>query len=603
MASNTRQTDKGYTFPIGDAEAAAEYWTNSVSWSQSLQIWNEPIPLPDPCGEGELAAINIELLKFFERLKGLKKWGDLYINGTLNKITQVTSLVRSTSKIIAAILKTLVQRLRDYLIGKIRAGIQDLIDMLLPTVTKAIKNTIIQRVIDNILCKFKDIISGLIEMVGDFLFELIGKIVNVPFCAASQWTNGLINKLASDLDKALGPILDAINDVLGPVTKIVGNIFQALDFILGFESFLCAKPNCPEIKDFKADPFWGGPSQKDIDDFNSFLPVPSDADVISTVDGWTKNLPIFGGTLGQYDGTLPDSITNCDPSAYRCGPPRIEIFGGGGAGAAGKAVVDRLGRIIGVDLTFGGSNYNTPPFVSIVDNCRNGNYAAAYTIIDEDPDSPTSGQVIDIVITSPGGGYIPTPNGKTEFDLDDEDVTGDTETNDYVICLTGFEIISTGIGYKPTDSITITPNIPDLNAVVAITESGQILSIELSNRICGLTEIPSIDVDSDDGSGVDIKPIFEIVNVSDTNPYDNSDSFGAVCSTDSDCPPGQMCLNGRCVNMTCSIDTDCPTGFICLNGICVDENLFKDTILIDDLRNLAAARSSVGIVRVVDCVN
>ena len=73
MASNTRQTDKGYTFPIGDSAAQAEYWTNSIAWQQSLQIWNEPVSLPDPCGSGELSAINIQLLKFFEALKGLKK--------------------------------------------------------------------------------------------------------------------------------------------------------------------------------------------------------------------------------------------------------------------------------------------------------------------------------------------------------------------------------------------------------------------------------------------------------------------------------------------------------------------------------------------------
>lgn len=605
MASNTRQTDKGYTFAD---TAKAESWITSVAYGQALQLYKEPISLPDPCGTGELAAINIELLKFFQKLKGLKKWGNLYINGTLNKIGKVTSLVRSTSQIIGAILKTIVQRLRDYLIGKIRAGIQDLIDMLLPTVAKAIKNTIVQRVIDNIFCKFKDLISGLIEMVGDFLFELIGKVINIPFCAATQWTNALINKLAADLDKALGPILDAINDVLGPVTKIVGSVFQALDFILGFESFLCAKPNCPEIKDFKADPFWGGPSQKDIDNFNNFLPVPSDSDIISGVDNWTKNLPIFGGTLGQFDGTIPDSITECDTSAYRCGPPKIEIFGGGGFGAAGKAVIDRVGKIVGVDLTFGGSGYNSPPFVSIVDNCQNGDYASAYSIIDDDPDSPTSGQVIDIVIVSSGCGYLPEPNGRTEFD--DEGVSGDNEINEYIICLSGFDIISTGVDYEPTDQIVITPNIPNLNAIVAITESGQILSIDLANKVCGLTEIPSIEVKSKNGSGVDIRPKFDIVNISNTNPYDtkslSSDEFGGVCSTDSDCPSGQICVNGKCVNAICSIDSDCPDGFICVNGRCVDGNIFSgDTILIDDPRNLSTV-TSVGranIIRVVDCVN
>ncbi len=49
-------------------------------------------------------------------------------------------------------------------------------------------------------------------------------------------------------------------------------------------------------------------------------------DIVEGATGWTKDLPIFGGTLGQYDGTLPDSVTSCDTSAFKCGPPTVEIF-------------------------------------------------------------------------------------------------------------------------------------------------------------------------------------------------------------------------------------------------------------------------------------
>jgi len=617
-----RQTGKSYSF--FDPEKS-EVWYNSVAFASGAQLWSEPVALPDPCGVGSLGAINTQLHIFFQKIKALKAWGELYINGAINKIGKITSLIRKTSQIISAILKSLIQRLRDYLIGKIRAGIQDLIDMLLPTVAKSIKNTIIQKIIDTILCKFKDIISDLIQMVGDFLFELIGKIVNVPFCAALQWTNGLINKLASDIDKAIGPILDAINDVIGDVSKVVGSIFEALDFILGFESFLCQQPNCPEIKDFKTDPFWGGPTKKQIDDFKNFLPVPSSSELINTVDGWTKNLPIFGGTLGEFDGTIPDSITQCDTSAYRCGPPKIEIFGGGGFGAAGNAVIDKVGRIIGVDLVNRGSGYRTPPFVSIVDNCRNGNYASAYAVIDDD------GFVNNITIVSSGNGYIPSPNGKTEFD-DDDDGDGDgdgSETTivdsigirDYVVCITGFDVISTGIGYSPNDNIKLIPDIPGLQANVTITESGQILNVDITSKVCGITQIPTVQVDSKNGSGVNLKPIYDILEVSESGnilpgSVQTNTSLGGFCSVTSDCPSGQICIDGRCRSISCNIDSDCPTGFVCYNGICVDENLLKkslevnstviDSNLIFDTStsefSAVTSAGKVNIIRIVDCV-
>ena len=605
-----RQTSKSFTF---ENPEPAELWSNSVALADAAQVWAESRNLPDVCGDGSLGAINTELLKFFQRLKAIKGYGELYINGAINKVGKVTSLIRKTSTIIAGILKSLVQRTRDFLIGKIRAGIQDLIDMLLPTVAKNIKNTIIQKIIDNILCKFKDLISGLIEMVGDFLFELAAKIVNVPFCAALQWTNGLINKLASDIDRAIGPILDAINDVLGSVATVVGSVFDALNFILGFESFLCEQPNCPEIKDFKSDPFWGGPTQKDKDNFANFLPVPTDGELIQAADGWLANLPIFGGTFGEFDGTIPDSITQCNTDPFRCGPPRIEIFGGGGFGAAANAVVDRVGKIIGTDLVNRGSGYKTPPFVSIVDNCGNGEYASAYSVIDDD------GFVTDIITVDPGGGYLPGPGG-TEFDPDTPD---DGRVREYIICLNGFEVISTGVGYKPTDTIKLTPDIPGLEANVTITESGQILSVEVTNKVCGITEIPDIEVISENGTGLNLKAKFDILSISDGSNLQTGSitgegilggTTGGFCDVDSDCPPGQMCIDGRCQSISCSVDADCPAGFVCYNGTCVDENLLNkateikstviDSNLLFDSSSISATTSAgqVNVVRVVDCV-
>lgn len=505
-ACKTLQTDKGVVY---ENPPKCEEYINSIAFQESLQTYQTERILPDPCGTSELAGINTALLSFFKTLKKIKKYGQLYVNGTINKVGQITSLIRNTGNIIAAILKILIQRLRNYLIGKIRAAIQDLLDILIPTVAKAIKNTIIQKVVDTIFCKFKDIIKGLAEMVGDFLFELIGKIVNIPFCAAEQWTNALINKLAADIDKAIGPILDQINDVLGGVGKIAGSVFQALDFILGFESFLCAKPNCPKVKSFIGNPLKDGPNQQDIDNFNNFLPVPSDSDIIEGATGWTKDLPIFGGTLGQYDGTIPDSITQCDTAPFRCGPPSVEIFGGGGSGAIGNAVVDRVGRIVGVDLVFGGSNYTSPPFVSIIDPCENGNYASGYTEINDD------GEVTDIIIVDPGTGYVSEPTGYNEFDepIDPNLTPTKTRVNDYIVCLSGFKVLSTGIGYKPTDTVRVTPDLEGIEAVVRMTESGQIIDIQLSSRVCGVTEIPEIEINSDTGSGVEIKPVFEIIRV------------------------------------------------------------------------------------------
>ena len=48
------------------------------------------------------------------------------------------------------------------------------------------------------------------------------------------------------------------------------------------------------------------------------------------------------------------------------------------------------------------------------------------------------------------------------------------------------------------------------------------------------------------------------------------------CTDDNDCPPGQVCVDGMCVEATptpipeCSDDDDCPPGQVCVNGVCVE---------------------------------
>ena len=531
---NSKQTSKGHNLPN---TPECEKFAKSVANGRAIEKYNTERDLPDPCGTSELSKINTALHKFFTTLKGIKKYADIYIKGALNKISSITNLIRNTARIIGAVLKTLVNRLRDWLIDKIRRGIEKLIDMILPTIAKVIKNTIVQAIVDEIFCRFKDIVKGLANLVTDFLFELIGKVVNAPFCLAQQFTNALVNNLAAIIDESLGPVLDQINDILSGVTSVVGSVFQALDYILGFEAFLCAKPNCPEIKKFKASP-WAGPSQSQIDAFNNFLPVPTESDIVGGVEDYINNIEIFGTRIGDAP-TASSSITNCDPSAFECGPPKIEIFGGGGVGAVGQAVVDNIGRTIGVDLIFGGSNYTRPPFVAFVDSCED-TFTTGYAVINDD------GQVTDIVMTSTP--VAPPNDGRTEFDLPSDSTgragnggrtefdppSGSTgragnggvgsDGTDYVVCLEGFRVADTGVGYTTNDSIRITPDIPNLEAVVKMTEFGQILDIQFTGNVCGLSGYPEIEINSQTGHGAVIEPIISFTRIEEFDrPQGDSD--------------------------------------------------------------------------------
>jgi hypothetical protein len=66
-----------------------------------------------------------------------------------------------------------------------------------------------------------------------------------------------------------------------------------------------------------------------------------------------------------------------------CGPPTIQIFGGGGIGAAGNPIVGNDGSILAVDIVRGGNGYQYPPLVAARDACNNGSGATFVSVIGE----------------------------------------------------------------------------------------------------------------------------------------------------------------------------------------------------------------------------
>ena len=59
--------------------------------------------------------------------------------------------------------------------------------------------------------------------------------------------------------------------------------------------------------------------------------------------------------LDGLDGAIPASPTrpDCSTNVLKCGPPRVDFIGGkvGTHGATGNAIVNVLGRVIGVSIT------------------------------------------------------------------------------------------------------------------------------------------------------------------------------------------------------------------------------------------------------------
>ena len=510
----------------GDKVDKTQLYGNSQHIVKSTIFAEALVDTGDPCGKSELGKISGALRNFFEQLKLIRKYGQMYVNEVLSDLSNIRSLIKDASSIIAAALRTIVQRLRNFIIDKIRGVIQAIVDKIFTTLANTIKGTIVQKIINQILCEFTRILDGLVDFVSNFLSELVGKVINIPLCAAQQFANSLINNLAANIDKALAPILDGIGDLMGGIGKVAGSVFSAIDKILAFESFLCLEPKCPEVTEINLNPSNTTPFKTAKDNFASFIEVPSSSDVEDSIGRYIDEFSIFGEKISDS----PDSGLACDTDPFKCGPPTIEIFGGGGIGAAGSAIVDHLGHLIGINLDNGGSGYTTPPFVAIIDACDHGQGASAYSEINNE------GEVVRIIIVNTGDGYDNQPTGGTEFDdvVDDTDVVSGV-ISDYNICLEGFEIISTGIGYSPTDEITITPDIPNLEVNVSMNDQGQIIEMQILDSVCGITEMPDIDINSLTGAGLEVRPILSFNRIVDDSPQEVSDRVVEVpIGTDED---------------------------------------------------------------------
>ena len=89
--------------------------------------------------------------------------------------------------------------------------------------------------------------------------------------------------------------------------------------------------------------------------------------------------------VNQLDPSVLTSTDECGGINQKkeCGPPTIQMFGGGGIGAAGNPIIGRDGALLAVDIVRGGNGYQYPPLVAAKDNCNYGTGATLTAVLGE----------------------------------------------------------------------------------------------------------------------------------------------------------------------------------------------------------------------------
>lgn len=335
--------------------------------------------------QGVQAAIQ-SLLRFINRLKmSLQQYSMGASTTTPNFLTGLQSEVDKVTGIIAGFIKSILARVRGFVVNEVNSKVKDVTSLLMPNERPQLQQ-VQEKATDTLGCVIQKIIGQLGSLIGPLLGELVEEYVNAPMCAVENFMGALMGNIVGQITSAIGTALGAIQSILsvGEMATAFSPPTAALDIISGVLEFFSCDETSEEPGVLAWSPWSGAAS----------LGSPSAG---------------LGGLLDGIEAGsgLPPEAPTCPTGPQNSGPPTIKFQGGKGQGASGNAVVDATGSIMGVDLTSYGSGYKTAPKVIVSDPSYKGSGANLKSIINE------NGQVVQVVPIEPGNGYLSKPDGST----------------------------------------------------------------------------------------------------------------------------------------------------------------------------------------------
>ena len=227
---------------------------------------------------------------------------------------------------------------------------------------------------------------------------------------------------------------------------------------------------------------------KTVEEANAYEALnPETIFVFVNGDGKIKYLNIDGvNKLTPKDLLRTDP---CDVGPQPCPPPTIKVFGGGGIGAEVNPVVDSQGNLLAADVVNGGFGYKTPPFVTIIDPCKNGSGAVVKAEI-------KNGVVSKVVVNETGTGYLPPKATSPQYPA--------------ILQISEVRVSNPGINYDSSvDQLVIEP--ANGTQLSYTTEPfGKISGVKIL-KAGNFTELPTIRMKTRTGVNASFIPVFDVI--------------------------------------------------------------------------------------------
>jgi len=362
------------------------------------------------------------------------------------------------------------------------------------------------QVAENLIgCLANNIVSDLGSNIEDILNSVVDNVFNFTDCVGDQVvgaiTNSVIGKVGAGMSGALGGLDKILGyfDPAGGGFNVENIIRQSTNSIAGAVGLRgCNQPPPKDANNCRYRLGYGPISAGDAD-LTSILGNANLANSLANAARLT-GFPLDGiqdiaGALDIFNSEMKvpgfkSAISDCYSGLPTvCEPPKIKIFGGGGSGAEaipifGNIIGDnryRTGSVIDIKVTNPGNNYQFPPFVEVVDNCKQGLGATARATIKD-------GKIDNIYIVSEGENYP----------------VGDQPE----IIVTSVTIINPGSGYNDGD--TVTDNIGNQYDVTI--QNGSIIKVKPLTQI-KVEELPVLDTTGGNGAlllaNIDERPDYQ----------------------------------------------------------------------------------------------
>ena len=342
-------------------------------------------------------------------------------------------------------------------------------------------------------CLANNIIADLGESTEAILNSVIDNVFNVTDCVSDQVvgaiTNNIIGKIGTGMSGALGG-LDKILGFFGEgggfnVENIIRQSTSSIAGAVGLSG--CNAPPPEDLGPCRYRIGYGAVSSNDAD-LTNILGSANAAAALSNAARLTgfplEGIQDIAGALDIFNSDMKvpgfkSAISNCYSGLPTlCEPPKIRIFGGGGDSGEAiplfgnilQGIKYRTGSIIDIKVTNPGNNYTFPPFVEIVDNCKQGFGATARAIVKD-------GKITSIYIVTEGENYP---------------VADQPE-----LVVINVDIINPGLNYQDGDSIT--DNLG--NEYDVRIQNGSITKVTPITQI-PVDTVPVLKVKSSTGNGV-----------------------------------------------------------------------------------------------------